>query len=153
MRLRASLNRGAQCLPLSARMTPLYILLADDEAEIRRLMTRWLEREGHYVTCAANGLEATAIAQAKEFDLVVTDVLMPESDGVEFITQLKKIRPRARVLAMSGGGRVMQGADCLRMAQGLGAHAVVMKPFTREQFLAAVTQALGPQPAPKLAAK
>ena len=142
----AGLNRGAQCIPLCAPMIPFYILLADDEAEIRVLLTRWLENEGHNVTCAANGVEAIAIAQVKEIDLVVTDVLMPESDGVQLISQLKKLRPKARVLAISGGGRVLDGADCLRMAQGLGAHAAVMKPFTKAQFLAAVTQAVGPPP-------
>jgi CheY-like chemotaxis protein len=136
-------------------MKPLSILLADDEKDIRFLVSGWLERAGHNVTCAVNGTEARVLAQIKAFDLVVTDVLMPEMDGVELIRELKKIRPAARVLAMSGGGRIMESADCLRLAQGLGAHAAVMKPFSREQFLAAVTQAMGtppptPPPAPAL---
>ncbi len=134
-------------------MTPLYILLAEDEEQIRLLMTRWLEREGHHVTGAANGAEALAITQAKEFDLVITDVLMPESDGVQLISGLKKNRPNSRVLAISGGGRFMESTDCLRMAKGLGAHAAVMKPFTREQFLAAVAQAMPLKPEPRTPAK
>jgi CheY-like chemotaxis protein len=128
-------------------MKSLSILVADDEPEIRELIMRWLEREGHHVTSAKNGLEAAAISQAKVFDLIVTDVIMPERDGVQLITEIKKSRPGARVLAMSGGGRVLDGTDCLRMAQGLGAHAAVMKPFNREVFLAAVAQALAPKPA------
>ena len=128
-------------------MKPLFILVADDEADIRALISRWLERAGHHVTCAVNGVEALAVAEVKAFDLVVTDVLMPESDGVELIAKLKKIRPMARILAISGGGRVMEGSDCLRIAQGLGAHVAVMKPFTREQFMAAVDQALPQKPA------
>jgi CheY-like chemotaxis protein len=129
-------------------MTPLTILVVDDEAEIRELITRWLERAGHYVTCAADGNEAAAVSQAKAFHLIVTDVIMPERDGVQLITEIKKTRPGARVLAMSGGGRVLESADCLRMAQGLGAHAAVMKPFSRESFLAAVAQAMAPATVP-----
>lgn len=130
-------------------MTPLYILLAEDEEQIRQLMIRWLEREGHHVTGAANGKEALSITEAKEFDLVITDVLMPESDGVQLISGLKKNRPNSRVLAISGGGRFVESTDCLRMAQGLGAHAAVMKPFTREQILAAVAQAMSVKPVPR----
>ena len=128
-------------------MTPLYVLVVDDEKEIRMLITRWLEHEGHHVTCAADGVEAASVSDVKEFDLIVTDVLMPERDGVQLIAEIKKTRPNARVLAMSGGGRVLDSADCLRMAQALGAHAAVMKPFKRDQFLAALTQAMGPQAA------
>jgi CheY-like chemotaxis protein len=134
-------------------MKPLSILVADDEPEIRELILRWLEREGHYVTCAVNGAEAAAISQAKAFDLIVTDVIMPERDGVQLITEIKKSRPGARVLAISGGGRVLDGMDCLRMAQGLGAHGAIMKPFNREAFLAAVDQALAPKPASGTAPK
>lgn len=129
-------------------MTPLSILVADDEADIRELIVRWLERDGHHVTCAANGVEAATLSQAKAFDLIVTDMLMPERDGVQLITEIKKTRPKARLLAMSGGGRVLDSDDCIRMAQALGAHAAVTKPFNRESFVAAVAQAIGPQPPP-----
>jgi CheY-like chemotaxis protein len=130
-------------------MTPLSVLLADDEADIRVLLVGWLERAGHHVTCAKNGVEAAAILQAKIFDLVVTDMLMPESDGVELIGVVKKSSSTTRILAMSGGGRVMDSTDCLRMAQGLGAHAAVMKPFTRDQFMAALALATkGQSPTP-----
>ena len=125
-------------------MAALDVLVVDDEAKIRSLLTQWLEHEGHQVTCAANGIEAAAISEAKEFDLVITDMLMPESDGVELITNIKKTRPKVRVLAMSGGGRVLDPEDCLRLAQGLGARAVLAKPFTRAEFIAAITQAMAP---------
>ena len=128
-------------------MTPLSVLLADDEAPIRNLIRGWLERSGHHVTGAANGVEAAAILQAKVFDVVVTDILMPESDGVQLIANVKKSSSLTRILAISGGGRVMDGTDCLRMAQGLGAHAAVMKPFTREQFMEAFALATNRAPA------
>lgn len=128
-------------------MTPLSVLLADDEEDIRTLVRSWLETAGHRVMVASTGLEAGGLAQKAKFDLVVTDVLMPEGDGVGLIAELKKSQPEARVLAISGGGRIIDSNDCLRIAQGLGAHAAVMKPFNREQFLAAVAQALALKPA------
>jgi CheY-like chemotaxis protein len=129
-------------------MTPLSVLLADDEEDIRSLIRGWLEQAGHHVACAATGREASALAQKAKFDLVVTDILMPEGDGVGLISELKRLHPETRVLAMSGGGRIIDSNDCLRIAQGLGAHAAVMKPFGREQFFAAVAQTLAPQSAP-----
>ena len=124
-------------------MKPLSVLLADDEENIRILIRGWLELAGHRVTCAATGHEASVLAEKTAFDLLVTDVLMPEGDGVGLINDMKKLQPTVRVLAMSGGGRIIDGNDCLRIAQGLGAHAAVMKPFNREQFLAAVAQTMG----------
>ena len=129
-------------------MTSLSVLLADDEKDIRDLICGWLEQAGHRVTCAATGSEASALAEKAVFDLVVTDILMPEGDGVGLIRDLKKLQPAARVLAISGGGRIIDSNDCLRIAQGLGAHAAIMKPFSREEFFAAVAQARAPQPAP-----
>ena len=129
-------------------MTPLSVLLADDEKDIRDLICGWLELAGHRVECAATVLEASALAKKTTFDLVVTDILMPEGDGVGLIRDLKTLQPAARVLAISGGGRIIDSNDCLRIAQGLGAHAAVMKPFSREEFFVAVKQAQAPQSAP-----
>jgi CheY-like chemotaxis protein len=129
-------------------MTPLSVLLAEDEEHIRTLVRGWLEQAGHRVTCATTGREASVFAEKRRFDLVITDILMPDGDGTGLISELKKLHPATRVLAMSGGGRIIDSNDCLRIAQGLGAHAAVMKPFNREQLLAAVAQTLAPQPAP-----
>ncbi len=127
-------------------MPPLSVLLTDDEEHIRQLICNWLEQAGHRVTCAATGNEASALAKKAAFDLVVTDILMPDGDGVELIAALKVSQPAARVLAISGGGRIIDSTDCLRIAQGLGAHAAVMKPFNREKFLEAVALAMVPTP-------
>lgn len=129
-------------------MTPLSILVADDEEHIRGLMQLWLEEAGHRVTPAANGKEAAALLAHTQFDLAVTDILMPEKDGVDFIAELKKVQPAARILAISGGGRIITSEDCLKIAQGLGAHAAVLKPFDRAHFMAGVALALAPLRAP-----
>jgi YesN/AraC family two-component response regulator len=82
----------------------------------------------------------------RQFDLVITDVLMPDGDGIDLITELKKVQPSARILAMSGGGRYLEGSDYLKLATGLGAHAAIMKPFTWQQLRAAIEEAIAPQP-------
>lgn len=131
-------------------MTPLSILVADDEEHIRGLMQLWLEEAGHRVTPAANGREAAALLADAQFDLAVTDILMPEKDGVDFIAELKKVQPAARILAISGGGRIITSEDCLKIAQGLGANAAVLKPFDRAHFMAGVKLAMAPARPPGL---
>lgn len=123
-------------------MKPLSILVADDEAAIVTLMRKWLTEAGHSVMCVSDGAEAVKLLKTHAFDLAITDVVMPESDGLEVIGAVKHAQPAARILAISGGGKYVQGNDCLKMAKGLGAHAVVMKPFTWEQLLAGINQAL-----------
>jgi CheY-like chemotaxis protein len=120
----------------------LRILVVDDEDGIRDLLAQWLRREGHTVSCAANGREATTLLTSQRFDLLITDVVMPERDGFEVIAELRKHQPHARILATSGGGRYLSGGDCLMVAKRLGAHAVVMKPFDRAQLIAAIQAAL-----------
>ncbi|PAW66823.1 MAG: hypothetical protein B9S34_06985 [Opitutia bacterium Tous-C1TDCM] len=112
------------------------VLVADDEEGIRNLVSLWLAQAGHRVAAADSGKTASALLKTQRFDIVVTDVVMPDGDGFELIAQVRRLQPASRILAISGGGKYLQGADCLRMAQGLGAHGIVMKPFTREQFLA-----------------
>ncbi len=126
----------------------LKVLVADDETEIRNLIRHWLEAAGHEVTCTGSARAATAVLKAGPVDLVVTDILMPDGDGLDLISETKKLQPAARLLAMSGGGRYVETTDCLRMARGFGAHAALNKPFNREQFEGGVATALGPLPDP-----
>jgi DNA-binding NtrC family response regulator len=76
--------------------------------------------------------------------MVITDILMPDGDGLEVITELKRAQPSVRVIAMSGGGSHLRAAECLKFARGLGAHAVLLKPFNREQLIDVVSQQLIP---------
>lgn len=120
----------------------LTILLADDVEEIRRLMAAWLEDQGHTIFHAANGHEAIRQALAHPCDLIVTDILMPEKDGLDVIIALRRTQTHARFLAISGGGQYMSAQDALHLAHALGADGHLFKPFTRQQFLTAVSQAL-----------
>lgn len=129
-------------------MQPLTILVADDEDSIRSLVSHFLGSAGHKVVVVSNAREACEKMQQHRFDLVITDVLMPDGDGIDLITELKKVQPRARILAMSGGGRYLEGSDYLKLATGLGAHAAIMKPFTWQQMQAAIDGAMRPTPGP-----
>jgi DNA-binding NtrC family response regulator len=120
----------------------LSILVADDEEGIRNLVVNWLQERGHTLTPARSANHAFRHLSAEDFDLVITDVVMPDGDGFELISSLRKTHPETRILAMSGGGRYLRGIECLKMARGLGAHAVVMKPFNMEQLQAAIDAAM-----------
>jgi two-component system chemotaxis response regulator CheY len=137
---------------MTAGVTTLSILVVDDEEGIRSLLVRWLEERGHKVTTAENAQEATRRFTQERFDLVITDVVMPNGDGFELIAAFRKAQPGARILAISGGGKYLEGGDCLRIARGLGAQAVVMKPFTRQQLQIGIDQALGTTPSQEKAA-
>ena len=123
-------------------MKPLSIVIADDLKEIQLLVSHWLGADGHSVACASGGKEVGRLLKEKEYDLVITDMLMPDGDGVEVLTNLKKNRPQARVLAISGGGTYLRAHDVLNVARGFGANGVLHKPFNRAQLLAAVKQVM-----------
>jgi CheY-like chemotaxis protein len=129
--------------PVSADsgVRPLSIVVADDVEGITYLVQHWLEEDGHHVTCAGSGSEVAALLRQQPVDLVITDVIMPDGDGLEVMLEVKRTRPNARVLAISGGGAYLRARDCLNLARGLGAHAILLKPFNREQLSSAVKAA------------
>ncbi|HEY1109655.1 MAG TPA: response regulator [Opitutaceae bacterium] len=129
----------------TAARKSLSILLADDVDEIRRLMAAWLETEGHTVSHASTGREAIRHALAHACDLIVTDILMPDNDGLDVIIALRRSQPQARFLAISGGGQYMTAHDALHLAHALGADGHLFKPFTRKQFMDAMEQAMAKQ--------
>src|SRR5688572_1320370 len=113
-------------------VTSPSILMIDDNAELRDLLQDALTKLGYVVTSAANGAEAFRAIAANRFDVVITDMLMPEKDGIEVIGELKRKQPEARIVAMSGGGRGSRD-HYLQTAKGLGAHAVLGKPFSMSE--------------------
>ncbi len=121
---------------------PLSVLVVDDVDEIRHLLTQWLREIGATVREAATGNEALRELRGAPVDLLITDILMPDGDGLEVIAEVRRARPTMRVLAISGGGRHLRADDCLKFAKGLGAHGLLMKPFTRQQLLEALSRIL-----------
>jgi YesN/AraC family two-component response regulator len=113
------------------------ILLVDDDPMVRDALKKRLERDGHLVRLAGNGNEAIHMVRETRPDLVITDVIMPEREGVETILELKKLHPDLKIIAMSGGGR-MGRLDYLKLATNFGADATLTKPFTSMQLKLAV---------------
>ncbi|MFI5381934.1 MAG: response regulator, partial [Tepidisphaerales bacterium] len=117
------------------------ILVADDEAGVRGLLRAVLEDSGYEVTEAADGKEALKQALAGRVDLVITDLVMPEQEGIETIQALRRDVPGVGVIAISGA---FEG-QFLKTALLLGADAVLSKPVSAELLLARVAEVLKPR--------
>jgi len=117
------------------------ILLIDDDRAVRQMLSMLLAHAGYEVTEASNGFEGLDAIQQNEFDLVITDLIMPEKEGLETIMDMRKLYPDVKIIAMSGGGR--GGADCyLQVAKRMGAKAIVSKPFRSSEMLEKVQSLL-----------
>ncbi len=127
----------------AGNQAPLSIAVADDVEAIRELVRVWLESMGHSVVTASSGRELLRLVKERMFDLVITDIVMPDGDGWEAILAINRIRPDIRILAISGGGAKMPPDACLRMARGVGADVVLKKPFNRPEFIEAFARATG----------
>lgn len=117
---------------LSNRTAPKRILVVDDDQAILRLLKTILVNAGYCTMTALNGKEAVDIARRTPVDLVITDLIMPEQEGMETIMELKRSRPELPVVAMSGA------TQFLPVARRLGACAVLTKPIDPEVLLAHV---------------
>jgi len=115
------------------------ILVVDDEAQIRTMLTLMLEQEGYIVHTAENGEQGLALVGRHTFDLVITDMIMPVKDGLKFIMELVRDYPDLKVLAISGGGAI-KAERYLTMAGYLGDIATLEKPFKREVLLEMVAK-------------
>jgi CheY-like chemotaxis protein len=116
------------------------ILIIDDEASIRRLLVRVLRKAGHTVHEARNGEEGLEVFHQVHPELVITDIVMPDMEGIEVIRKLRQDAPTVPILAISGSGTPLY----LRAATGLGATAALAKPFDVAELLAVVGQLLEP---------
>jgi len=119
------------------------ILVVDDEAQIRTMLTQMLEQEGYAVHTAENGEEGLELVGRLTFDLVITDMIMPVKDGLKFIMELVRDYPDLKILAISGGGAI-KAERYLTMAGYLGDIATLEKPFKREVLLELVRKQIMP---------
>jgi DNA-binding NtrC family response regulator len=117
------------------------ILLVDDDDLSRGAVHKMLERSGYSVNSTSQGSEAIARYKTDRVELVITDLIMPETDGLEIIQELRRIDPKVRILAISGGGRV-DAEEYLSVARKFGALEVLPKPFTGQELKQAVERAL-----------
>jgi CheY-like chemotaxis protein len=117
------------------------ILLIDDMAGVRRAVVSMLTRAGHTVTAVETGGQGIELLRARRFDLVITDMLMPDVDGADVLAQVSSLPNRPRVIAISGGGAGLSAESALRLAK-VKADAFLEKPFDAEDLLAAVDKLL-----------
>lgn len=117
------------------------ILVVDDDADLRRILGRFLRGAGFAVREATNGREAISAYRAEQADLVITDMYMPDSDGVDVIMRLRSEFPDARFMAISGGG-FADPTHTLETARGAGALGTLSKPFTRASLFRVLTRCL-----------
>jgi len=113
------------------------ILVVDDDREIRDMLKRLLERAHYDVETAEDGKQALEMFQAKTYDVVITDILMPEKEGIEMIIELRKQHSDLKIIAISGGGKGDAG-HYLDVARAFGADRSFGKPFECMEMLEAI---------------
>jgi two-component system chemotaxis response regulator CheY len=118
------------------------ILLIDDDENLLIMTSMLLQAEGHMVTSAMNGEAGLATYNSGQFDLVITDIVMPELNGLQLIEELRYASPRPRVIAMSGGSEFSKGVY-LPFAKDLGVDRILAKPLLHDTFLRTVIDVLG----------
>ncbi len=119
------------------------ILVIDDNDEFRGLMRRWLEGAGYEVVDASNGNEGIKLYRKRPADLVITDMIMPEKEGLETMVELRRDFPDVKIIAVSGGG-FEDPKNYLESAKLIGgALRTFTKPFQKEELLEAIEEILG----------
>lgn len=117
------------------------ILVIDDERLICEMLEDALTAAGHDVAVAPDGRKGAKLIQGQAVDLIITDIFMPEQDGLATIEELRRSHSDAKIIAISGGSRI-RNADVLRWAGELGAAHAFRKPIDWGEFLAAVDECL-----------
>ncbi|MDO8891312.1 MAG: response regulator [Sulfurimicrobium sp.] len=105
-----------------------HILLVEDDPFLRNLLGTQLTEHGYHVTSAENGMQALESIEAKRVDVVITDIFMPDLDGIELIQRLRKNHPGTLIFALSGGTPRTSSKDYLTFAKCFGANEVFSKP-------------------------
>ena len=118
-----------------------HILIIDDNRVVRKLVRQFLADAGHVLYEAEDGKIAQRIFDKEPIDLVITDIFMPEKEGLEVIRDIRQGARPIPIIAISGSGR-LGGPDVLKFARDLGANVTLTKPFTRDQLLEAVRTCL-----------
>ena len=114
-----------------------HILIIDDDDQIREMLKIMFEKKGYQVSLAENGAVAINAFMKNPADIILTDIFMPEKEGIEIIMELKELHPDLKIIAMSGGGKVAPEAY-LKIAKRLGAEITFTKPVDISKLMNAV---------------
>jgi CheY-like chemotaxis protein len=118
------------------------VMVVDDDVAIRHALNRVLAAEGHEVLEESDGKSALRHFTGDPVDLVVSDVYMPDMDGIQFLMRVREAFPEAKIIMMSGGGN-LPATSVLEAAKALGADRVVPKPFSSSEIREAIRDVLG----------
>lgn len=118
------------------------VLIIDDDDMVRTMLLRTLTRGGHEAVGARDGIEGVDVFRRKPADLVITDIFMPNQEGLATIMELRRSHPSIKIIAISGGG-ARASLDVLPVAEALGAQKTLRKPFTPAEVMDAVREVLG----------
>lgn len=122
------------------------ILIVEDTRLMQESLVDVLTATGHDVVTADNGSHALdKVSNDGDFDLIITDIIMPEMDGIQAILEIQAVKPDMRIIAISGGSARLDKGQGLETATRLGAAAVLEKPFEVDALLSAVARVLGPR--------
>jgi DNA-binding NtrC family response regulator len=119
----------------------MRVLLIDDEPAVRKIVQKMLKRAGHEVVEAENGRVGMAQLETAAFDVIVTDIIMPEMEGIETLMNVRERFPNIAIVAMSGGGRT-GNINFLEVAPKMGAAAILQKPFTYNALVEAIDRSV-----------
>ena len=117
-------------------MKKLSILIVDDAPDVCTLLAHWLR--AHHTACVHSGADALTALTLLHFDLVITDIHMPDVTGLDVIRRVKESQPWVKVLAISGGSRYLSAAAGANQASDIGADGVILKPFDEDRLLTRV---------------
>ena len=120
------------------------LLIVDDNEQLLSMLNEYLAEHGYDVICSLSGEDAINIFSEFNPDLVITDIVMPDIDGIELLLNLRKINPTIKVIAMSGGNQG-HGDTYLKMANKLGANTILNKPFKLSDLVDEIKKLLDSQ--------
>lgn len=118
------------------------ILIVDDEPHMRLLVSTMLKSDKHELCMAEDGNNAMEMLKEGNFDVMITDLVMPTKNGIDLIMEIKQTSPSLKIIAMSGGGGINGRFDYLPIAKLIGAENILRKPFKREDLSSAVADIL-----------
>lgn len=118
------------------------ILIIDDEPQIQNMLKKLLKEEGYDVFSASDGNEGINMYRANPYDLVITDIIMPEKEGLETIRELKKIDPDVKIIVMTGGSNKYSSDMYLELGVKFGAITAFEKPIRRNELLKKIREIL-----------
>jgi CheY-like chemotaxis protein len=117
------------------------VLIVEDDKELREMLKTSLIRQNLTVLEAENGKDAITHFKSDSTDLVITDLIMPEEDGLKVIIKLRELKPAIKIIAISGGGKAGPGSY-LNLAKALGADAIFSKPFSVNDLILKIEELL-----------